>query len=360
MKPLHGSPMRAIALLGLTLAASRPPAAAQDRLRTEDERNTVAVFGAASRGVVHIEARTAAESKFEKKVIEAATGSGFFVDRDGRVLTNAHVIDGKNEIDLVLGSGRRLTARLVGTAPQLDVAVLQADVPAGELHPLPLGDSRSLQIGQKVLAIGNPFGLHNTLTVGVVSALNRSVAGTAVELRDALIQTDAAINPGNSGGPLLDSAGEVVGINTLGTDAQGLGFAIPISLVRRVMEDLVVMGHPYRPQLGFSGVEVTPALAKLFGLAAQRGYLVQEVLPASPAALAGLRAGGRVVVTGDRVYVLGGDIVITANGTPVDDAGDLARLFLELRPGELLRLEVEREGQRLEVVIPLEAMRMRF
>jgi S1-C subfamily serine protease len=324
-------------------------ALAQDPLRTEDERNTVAVFREASQGVVHVEARAAAESKFEKKVIEAATGSGFLVDRNGRVLTNAHVIDGKNEIEVVLGSGRRLAARLVGTAPQLDLALLQADVPAEELHPLALGDSRTLQVGQKVLAIGNPFGLHDTLTVG-----------TAVELRDALIQTDAAINPGNSGGPLLDSAGKVVGVNAIGSEAQNVGFAIPIHLALRIMEDLVEMGHPYRPQLGFTGLEVTPALARLFGLGAERGYLVQEVLPRSPAAAAGLRAGERVVVSGDSAYVLGGDIVTGANGQPIAGSGDLARLLMELRPGELLRLEVERGGQRHEVVIRLEAMRMQF
>ncbi len=351
------------AAMALAIASTCGPGAvalAQDPLRTEDERNTVAVFREASQGVVHVEARAAAESKFEKKVIEAATGSGFLVDRNGRVLTNAHVIDGKNEIEVVLGSGRRLAARLVGTAPQLDLALLQADVPAEELHPLALGDSRALQVGQKVLAIGNPFGLHDTLTVGVVSALNRTVGGTAVELRDALIQTDAAINPGNSGGPLLDSAGKVVGVNAIGSEAQNVGFAIPIHLALRVMQDLVEMGHPYRPQLGFTGIEVTPALARLFGLAVERGYLVQEVLPRSPAAAAGLRAGERVVVSGDAAYVLGGDIVTGANGQAITGSGDLARLLLELRPGELLRLEIERGGQRHEVVIRLETMRMQF
>ena len=350
----------AMVLAIASLAAAGTPALAEDRLKTDDERNTVAVFREASQGVVHVEARAAAETKFEKKVIEAATGSGFLVDTNGRVLTNAHVIDGKNEIEIVLGSGRRLSARLVGTAPQLDLALLQADVPADELHPLALGDSRALLVGQKVLAIGNPFGLHNTLTVGVVSALNRTVGGTAVELRDALIQTDAAINPGNSGGPLLDSAGKVVGVNAIGSEAQNVGFAIPIHLALRVMDDLVEMGHPYRPQLGFTGVEVTPSLAKLFGLGAERGYLVQEVLPRSPADVAGLRAGERVVVSGDTAYVLGGDIVTGANGRAVAGSGDLSRLLMELRPGELLRLEVERGGQRHEVVIRLEAMRMQF
>ena len=347
-------------LLAAALAFLWVPVAgvgAQERL-TMDERNTIDVFRQASVGVVHIAARSAAETKFEKTVTEAATGSGFVVDREGRILTNAHVIDGRNEIDVVLGAGRRLRARLVGTAPQLDLAVLQVDAAVEDLHPLTLGDSRGLQVGQKVLAIGNPFGLHDTLSAGVISALGRTVPGTAVELQDALIQTDAALNPGNSGGPLLDSAGEVIGVNALAGQAQSLGFAIPIHLARRVMADLVEMGHPYRPQLGFSGVEVTPALARLFGLTLDRGYLVEEVLPQSPAALAGLRRGGRMVVTGDRVYALGGDIVTAIDGQPVSGASDMARLLLEARPGQRLRIEVERGGRRIELVVPLEQMRM--
>lgn len=345
-------------LAAATLAWAGTFAFGQDTALLQDERNTIEVFRKVSAGVVHVEARAAAETKFEKKVIEAGTASGFFIDADGRVLTNAHVIDGKNEIDVVLGTGRRVSARLVGTAPQLDLALLQVAVPAGELQPLPLGDSRALQVGQKVLAIGNPLGLHNTLTAGVVSALNRSVPGTALELRDALIQTDAAINPGSSGGPLLNSAGEVVGINTLASDAQGLGFAVPIHLARRIIADLVEMGHAYRPQLGFSGVELTPLLARLFGLPLERGYLVEEVLPRSPAALAGVRPGDRIVVTGDRVYALGGDIVTAVNGQAIAGASDIARLLLEARPGDVLRLEVQRGGARHEVVIPLERMRM--
>ena len=350
-------------LVGLSLAAGigflpQVLHAAQAARLTEDERNTVEVFQQATRGVVHVEARAAAASKYENRVIEAGTGSGFFVDVEGRVLTNAHVVDGKNEIDVVLGTGQRLRARLLGTVPQLDLALLQVDVPAGEVHALALGDSRSLHVGRKVLAIGNPFGLHNTLTVGVISALDRSVPGTAAELSEALIQTDAAINPGNSGGPLLNSAGEVIGVNAMAAGAQNLGFAVPIHLAQRVIGDLVQMGHAYRPQLGFSGVEIDTALARLFGLPLERGYLVQEVLPGSPAALAGLRAGGRLVVTGDRVYALGGDIVTAVDGRPVRGAGDVARRLLEARPGEVLRLEVHRSGQTREVLIPLETMRM--
>jgi S1-C subfamily serine protease len=347
--------LSAIPILAGTVEARDDPA----RL-TADERNTTAVFREASRGVVHVESRATTEARFEKGVIEAASGSGFVIDADGRILTNFHVVNGKNEVDVVLGSGRRVSARLIGTVPQLDVALLQVDAPRVELFPLPLGDSRSLQVGQKVLAIGNPFGLHNTLTVGVVSALDRSVPGVPVELKDALIQTDAAINPGNSGGPLLDSSGAVVGINTLGGVAQGLGFAVPIHLARRVVGDLVAMGHAYRPDLGLEGAEITPAIARLFGLPVDRGILVEGVIPRSPAARAGLRAGERIIVSGDKVYALGGDVVTGINGEPVTSAATLARVLLEAHPGDVLRLTVDRSGQSLEILVPLEEMRMRF
>ncbi len=342
---------------GLAVAAQ----ARQERTRlTEDERNTIAVFRDASRGVVHVESRATTEARFEKGVIEAGTGSGFVIDADGHVLTNFHVVSGKNEVDVVLGSGRRVSARLIGTVPQLDVALLHVDAPRAELFPLPLGDSRALQVGQKVMAIGNPFGLHNSLTVGVVSALDRSVPGVPVELREALIQTDAAINPGNSGGPLLDSGGAVVGINTLGGVAQDVGFAVPIHLARRVVEDLVAMGHAYRPELGLEATEVTPAIARLFGLPVERGLLVEGVVPRSPAAKAGLRGGERIIVSGDKVYALGGDIVTAINGAPVTSAATIARVLLEAHPGEVLRLTVERDSQSLEISITLEEMNMRF
>jgi S1-C subfamily serine protease len=189
------------------------PVQAQGSRLTDDEQNTIEVFKKASRGVVHINVRIAKESRFEKHERESDTGTGFVIDHDGRILTNFHLVANMNQIDVILGSGRRLSASLIGTAPPLDIAILQVDAPQDELFPLTLGDSGALQIGQKVIAIGNPLGLHNTITVGIVSALQRSSEDFPLELRNALIQTDAAINPGNSGGPLLNSAGEVVGIN---------------------------------------------------------------------------------------------------------------------------------------------------
>lgn len=363
MKPQHPLARRLfpVVLALFACLAFGAPGGAQTEGLTEDERNTIEIFHRASAGVVHIEARAVMESRFEKHAMETSTGSGFVLDQEGRILTAFHVIEDKNQIDLILSTGRRLPARLVGTAPQLDVALLQVDAPKDELFPLPLGDSRGLTVGQKVIAIGNPMGLHNTLTVGVVSALGRSLDATPVELQNALIQTDAAINSGSSGGPLLSSAGEVVGINTANVpSAQNVGFAIPVHFARRVLPDLIEMGHPYRPQLGFSGSEITPSIARLFGLPLERGFLVEEVLPHSPAANAGLRAGKRIVVLSDKPYVLGGDIITAINGQPFIAPSQIAHVLLDSHPGMDICFTVYRDGQTLVIVIPLAKMRMEF
>ena len=337
------------------------PARAQAPSLTEDERNTVEVVRQASRGVVHIDARAAMETTFEKHVMENSSGTGFVVDTEGRILTAFHVIKDKNQIDVILSSGRRLTARVVGSAPQLDLALLQVEAPKEELFPLALGDSKALEVGQKVIAIGNPMELHNTVTTGVISAVGRTVGELTVELQDALIQTDAAINPGNSGGPLLNSAGQVIGINDASVaKAQNLGFAVPINFAKRVIPDLIEMGHPYRPRLGFSGSDINGDIARLFGLPLERGFLVEEVLPFSPSAKAGLKAGNRVVVVSDKPYVLGGDIITGINGQPVTSSSQIAHVLLESRPGQVLRLDVYRGGRTIVVSIPLVSMEMEF
>lgn len=346
-----------IVTLALAVAGA---ARAQEARLTADERNTVTIFRQASRGVVYITGRSAGNSPFEKHAPDTSTGTGFVIDHKGRVLTVFHLIKDKDEITLALGT-RRLPARVIGTAPQLDIALLQVDAPNDELFPLPLGSSQDLEIGQKVMAIGNAIGLRNSLTVGVVSAVKRSLDESPIELEDAFIQTDAAINPGNSGGPLLNSAGEVVGINdAMLANAQNMGFAIPIDLARSIVPDLIEMGHPYRPVLGFSGTEVTPSLAKLFGLPVERGFLVEEVLPLSPAQNAGLRAGSRLVVTGEKPYVLGGDVIVGINGETFASSGQLAQVVLRSRPGQRLRLKVYRQGQIIDVEVPLEKMQMEF
>ena len=336
------------------------PLAAQTPGLTEDEANTIRVFQEASRGVVHIEVRGLLDL-VANNTPGVMIGTGFVIDHAGRILTAQHLIAGAGEIQVTLSSGRRLAAQVVGTSPQLDIALLQVKAPQGELFPLKLGDSSRLEVGQKVIAIGDPMGFDNTLTVGVVSALHRSLDGTATELQNALIQTDAAINPGNSGGPLLDSAGKVVGINNAKMPhVQGVGFAVPINFARRIIPDLIKMGHPYLPQLGFSGTEVTPAMATLFGLSLEHGFLVEEILPGSPAAEAGLKAGGRIVMVGEKSYVLGGDIITAVNGRTVTAGSEIAHALLDSRPGQSVRLSVYRRGQTREVSIRLSEMKMQF
>ncbi len=326
---------------------------------TDDEANTIEIVRRSAPGVVHLEARWRSLSQEEAAARQSSTGTGFVLDTQGRILTAYHVIEGMNEITVILDSGVRTAARLLGTAPQIDIAVLQIDVQAAGLHPLPLGDSRSLLVGQKVIAVGHPYGLHNTVTVGVISALARNLEGGSIELEDAYIQTDAAVNPGNSGGPLLNSSGEVVGINRLIIGgAQNLGFAVPIHLARRVIPDLIAMGHPYRPQLGFSGRPVTRSISTLFGLDAEAGLLVEEVLPRSPAGAIGLQAGDRIVVAGDQVYVVGGDIITAVNGRDLRSAGQLAQVLLNSHPGDVLRLEILRHGKKMELVLTLPEMQM--
>lgn len=336
-------------------------AGAQTSPLQADESNTIQVVRRAQQGVVHVFARNAADLKFDRSVRNQGSGSGFVIDKSGRVLTALHVISGQNQIEVVLHSGRRFAARLIGSAPQLDVALLQIQVEPSDLSPLPMGDSDGLQSGQKIIVIGNPLGLHNTVTTGVISAVGRTLGELPVELQDALIQTDAAINPGNSGGPLLNSRGEVIGIaDALIDNAQNMGLAVPINFVKRVLPDLVEMGHPYRPQLGFSGSEITPSLATLFGLEVNSGFLVEEVLPYGPAATAGLRAGNRVVILGEKAYVLGGDIITELDGEPLRSAAQIAHALLRSKPGGELRLTVLRGGQQISVLLPLLKMEMRF
>jgi S1-C subfamily serine protease len=344
--------------LWLTLTSS---AKAQTVAMSSDEQRTVDVVRTASASVVHIDARNVVEAAFEKHSIQTSTGTGFVSDREGRMLTAFHVIKDMNEIDVVLANGKRVSVRVVGTAPQLDIALLQPNQPVDDLRPLPFCDSDSLQPGQKVIAIGNALGLHNTVTVGVVSGVGRRLSEVPTEIQDAMIQIDAAVNPGNSGGPLLNSAGQVIGIVDANTPSgQNLGFAIPINFARRIIPDVIAMGHPYRPQMGFSGSEITPTVARLYGLPIDHGFLVEEVLPGSPAALAGLRSGERIVVLGDAPHVLGGDIILAANDQLVGSPSQLARLLLKLNPGETLRLKVQRRSETVDMIIPLVPMNMQF
>jgi serine protease Do len=262
---------------------------------------------------------------------ERSLGSGFLISREGYILTNEHVVDGADEIKVRLDDGRSFTAAVKGQDSKLDIALLKIDA-GGELPAARLGDSEALEVGEWVMAIGNPFGLSETVTVGIVSAKGRVIGAGPY---DNFIQTDASINPGNSGGPLFNSQGLVVGINSaIVSGGQGIGFAIPINAVKDILPQLKETGHVVRGWLGVTIQPMTPQLAESFGLKEAKGALVSEVIKDSPAARAGLRRG---------------DIIVSLDGKEVDNIGDLPRLVAAIPVGEKIKIGLHRDGKSMEV-----------
>jgi S1-C subfamily serine protease len=320
----------------------------------EDEKSTIELFRQASPSVVNITTTVAVRRDFfnlNAQEIPRGTGSGFIWDKDGYVVTNFHVLQGAQGALVTLADHSSWKAALVGTAADRDLAVLKIDAAADRLPPLAVGTSEDLQVGQKVFAIGNPFGLDQTLTTGIISALGReieSVTGTPIK---GVIQTDAAINPGNSGGPLLDSAGRLIGVNTAiyspsGASA-GIGFAIPVDEVNRVVPELIRDGKVSRAGLGV--VLAPDRTARDLGL---RGVLVVSVQPESPAAKAGLRPTRRTP-DGDIRF---GDIIVAIDGKPVRSTNDLFKRLRQYSIGDRVTVTVLRDDEPQEVVVTLESV----
>jgi S1-C subfamily serine protease len=279
--------------------------------------------------------------------IERRAGSGVIVDAAGLILTNSHLVFGQQLVTVTLDDGTALPARIVGADPVFDIAFLRVSPPAG--GPLPvarLGDSDALRVGDEVYAIGNPFGLEQTLTRGIVSAVNRVLPGATWNLKEPLIQTDAAINPGNSGGPLVNRCGNVVGLTTaILPDAQSIGFAIPVSLVNAVSPDLLVNGRVIRPWLGVQGALVSPALRELLRAPLADGLLVEVIEPGSPAAGAGVRGGDLDLVISGQPLLVGGEVITTIDGTPVGTAPALTAALSRLHVGGRVVLTLSRNGE---------------
>jgi S1-C subfamily serine protease len=319
-----------------------------------DEKGTIALFERTRDSVAFISTRERVRDLWTRNVfsVPRGSGSGFIWDEAGHVVTNHHVIDGASEATIKLADGGSYKARLVGTSPRHDIAVLRIDTGFRKPEPVPIGSSGDLRVGQKVFAIGNPFGLDWTLTSGIISALDRSLSGDGGNSIHHLIQTDAAINPGNSGGPLLDSAGRLIGINTAifspsGANA-GIGFAVPVDTVNRVVPQLIRHGKYVRPTLGIEADErLNERLLALLGV---RGVVILEVAPGSAAAAAGLR--GITVRDGE---VIPGDVILAVNGKKIDGMDKLAALLDEQRVGDSVRLTVMRHGQQREVAVKLQA-----
>ncbi len=317
----------------------------------EEERRGIEVFRRASASVVYITTMALRRDFFfDVFQIPQGSGTGFFWDRKGHIVTNYHVIEGANRFSVTLADRSDWDADLVGVAPEKDLAVLKINAPAERLAPLTAGRSDDLMVGQKVLAVGNPFGLDQTLTVGVVSALGRELRSPAGRVIRDVIQTDAAINPGNSGGPLLDSSGRLVGVNTAiyspsGASA-GIGFAIPVDTVTRLVPQLIQYGRPIEP--GIRGLQwLSDRQAAYFGL---RNIVVRGVVAGSTADRVGLEGIG---VNRRGRYVLG-DMILAVNGRPVESVDGMRDIFESVGVGNKVTLTVERDGRTREVVIELE------
>ncbi|HEY8466624.1 MAG TPA: trypsin-like peptidase domain-containing protein [Solirubrobacterales bacterium] len=289
----------------------------------------------------------------------SSTGSGFVIDDEGHIITNAHVVDGGSEIEVTLGADEEpIEAELVGIDSSTDIAVLRIDPPEGGLNPLELGDSSEVEVGDAVVAIGNPFGLDRTVTAGIVSAVQREIRAPDGFTIQQAIQTDAPINPGNSGGPLLNARGQVIGVNAQiesngGGGNVGIGFAIPINTAREVAEDLIEDGEVEHAYLGITGAELTEEVADALNLDVDSGVLIQQVEEDSPADRAGLRGGeGVFEIDGQRI-VVGGDVITEIDGEPVETMDDVIAAVDARDPGDQIRLTVVRDGEEREVNVRL-------
>jgi S1-C subfamily serine protease len=306
-----------------------------------------AIFERISPAVVSIQAMKINKAKPQRR-FETIVGSGVIIEKDGQILTNAHVVDGAASLTVTLDSGNKTPARILGLDPVLDLALLRVDTNAA-LPAARLGDSTAVKVGDEVAAIGNPIGLDQTMTRGIVSGLNRLLPGISDE---PMIQTDAPINPGNSGGPLVDRCGGVVGINTLiSEDAQSIGFAVPINAAKSILRDLRELGRVVRPWLGMQGRAVDNKLGGVVRMPVTPGYLVEVVYDGSPADRAGIRGGNLSVVVQGEEYLLGGDILTAINGTPIRTHSEYVSRVKTLRVGQRVKITVVREGQPREVTL---------
>ena len=336
-------------LLQLTEAEAAPAYDAE-------EQNNIAVYKRVLPSVVNITSTTLVFNFFYGTVPQQGQGSGFILDKAGHVLTNFHVVEGANRgIEVMLSNKRRYAAKVVGTDRVHDLALLQIDAP--NLQPVTLANSTELAVGQKVYAIGNPFGLSGTMTRGIISSIRSIHGAEGAPIEDA-IQTDAAINPGNSGGPLLNSRGEVIGINTMiasngAEQNSGIGFAIPINTAKAVLADLTRYGRVKRPSLGIVSYAIGPDLASQMGLAVNDGVLIQKVVPGGAAEQAGLRGGNQQAYVGNTPILLGGDLIVAIDGQQVTDPQDISALMDKHQAGDTISVTFYRGHKQMTLKLIL-------
>ncbi len=319
-----------------------------------EEQNNISVYRKNIPSVVNVTSRAMSFDFFYGMVPQEGQGSGFVIDKDGHILTNYHVIADARQVEVTMHNRKKYKATVVGTDPPHDLAVIQIKAP--DLVPAVLGDSRNLQVGQKVYAIGNPFGLAGTMTRGIVSSIRpvREPNGAMIE---EAIQTDAAINPGNSGGPMMNWHGEVIGINTMILSSvgqnSGVGFAIPINTAKAVLNDLMTLGRVRRPALGVRTIPISPELAEEIGLPADYGLLIVQVDSGGSADRAGLHGGTERAYLGNTPIMLGGDLIVAIDGEKVEDEDDLAQTMNNHRAGDTVKVTIYRNKKKLDVNVAL-------
>src|SRR6185312_15458342 len=319
-----------------------------------EEQNNIAVYKKALPAVVNITSTAVAFDFLYGAVPQQGMGSGFVIDGEGHILTNYHVIEGARQLEVTTSDKKKYKAQIVGTDPVHDLAVIQ--IPTKNVPQASIGDSKNLVVGQKVYAIGNPFGLSGTMTRGIISSI-RSVKGQRGFIDEA-IQTDAAINPGNSGGPLLNVQGQVIGINSMiltgGVEqSAGIGFAIPINTAKAVLDDLVHLGRVRRPEIGIQTIPIGPDLANQMGLAADSGLLIVQVIPGSAAEKAGLHAGTERAYLGNLPITLGGDLIVAIDGQQIEDQQDLSHVMQNHRAGDTVTVTAYRAKKKLDIKVVL-------
>ena len=324
---------------------------------TEDESINIRIYESRSRGVVNITSTTLEYTWFFEVVPRQGVGSGVVLDKQGHIVTNYHVIRDAEQLEVTLYDKEKYEATRVGIDPINDIAVLKIDAPEEQLYPVPLGRSDGLKVGQKVLAIGNPFGLDQTLTTGIISSLQRTLR-TDFGLIDDVIQTDAAINPGNSGGPLLNRRGEVIGINTAifsrTGESAGIGFAVPVNTLNRILPDLLEHGQVLRAWFGVQGQPLSRRLAEALRLPVEEGLLVAQVESGSSADQAGIRGGQRRAFFGNVPLLIGGDVIVALGDQPVTSMVDIVSILEDRRPGDMISVVYYRGEERIEMEMRLE------
>ncbi len=359
-----------VALLGgldgdTTVVTETVPSQSTVSVPRESAMSINEIYKRAAPGVVQITSTSNGQTSVNPstdpvpQVPAQALGSGFVIDKAGRIVTNYHVVQGADQIRVSFSNRDTVEAELVGTDPSTDLAVLQVDESASALTPLPLGDSARVEVGDQVVAIGNPFGLDRTATAGIVSALQRLIRAPNQFTIDHVIQTDAPINHGNSGGPLLNARGQVIGVNTqietggVDTGNVGIGFAVPSNTVKDVVAQILGTGRVDHAYLGIGGQAVNADVAETYKLAADAGVLVESVTSGSGAEKAGLKGGETEVVVAGQTYVLGGDIIVAVDGAQIGSIEELRDAIAAHKPGDKISLEIYRGAKKTSVSVTL-------